>query len=312
VRVNLGYDANQQPTYRLAKIAEITHRTVPYMVDNRVETDLYLVLDVAGNTKQFKVSSISNGEFTPHEFERWMKAYEKNDLPFMNKREAQDKFAVIKKALNYVYAEDDVDNLVKARTQNLSKLPLKVLRQKKTEAKAQVAIAQDKNDDAEVARLVARIEELQEIIVEKSQAVEGDVSKVGNNYNERVREEMFKTTGTGTEHYYEEKGKAGAGNANAFVRRKTIQHVMHVGEEADRRKEQLEEEKKKKEQEEADALAEKKRKEEMIKASVLLSDIHGLKRKKNVDHDESTVLKGLAGSISQMEAAHDFELDLDI
>ena len=201
------------------------------------------------------------------------------------------------------------------KRQNLKHLPVNVLRQRRADTVAQMAVARDKGDESELEELQAVLEKLDELIAKKAAEVEKVSSAVGSSYNERVREAMFKTSGNNGEDYYkeEEEDADRQANPNPFVRRKTIQHVMHVGEEADRLKREADEKRKKIEAREAEAQAEKKRKEEMIQSSVLLSDMHALKRKKTMtEHDESHVLKSLDGVQGQLEKAHDFELDLDL
>ncbi len=201
------------------------------------------------------------------------------------------------------------------KRQNLKHLPVNVLRTRRADALALMVVARDKGDEGDMEELQAMLEKLEELINKKAVEVEKVSSVAGTSYNERVREAMFSTAGNRGEDYYKQDADAEklAANPNPFVRRKTIQHVMHVGEEADRLKREEEEKRRKIEAKEAEIAAEKKRKEDMIQSSVLLSDMHALKRKKTAtEHDETHVLNSLEGAQGQLEKAHDFELELDI
>jgi hypothetical protein len=200
------------------------------------------------------------------------------------------------------------------KRQNLKHLPVNVLRQRRADTLAQMTVARDRGDEGELEQLQAVMEKLEELIASKAEEVEKVGSVAGKSYNERVREAMFKTSGNNGEEYYKEDEEAeGQANPNPFVRRKTIQHVMHVGEEAERLKREADDKRKAVEAREAALQAEKKRKEDMIQSSVLLSDMHALKRKKTMtEHDESHVLQNLDGVQGQLEKAHDFELELEI
>jgi len=123
---------------------------------------------------------------------------------------------------------------------------------------------------------------------------------------------MFKTSGS--ENYYKEEKLDASGKAvsNPFVRRKTVQHMMHVGEEAELRKAAEEEERRKREEQEKAREEEKRKRTERIAQNALLSDMHALKRKKTLEPDEESIFGGLRGVQSKLEAAQDFEFDLDI
>jgi hypothetical protein len=164
---------------------------------------------------------------------------------------------------------------------------------------------------AEEDGLVAQLQELEEIIRDKAEEVEKVQGVTGKQFNKRVRDAMYETKHNGDE-YYGEQDEAASKEPNPFVRRKTIQHTMHFGEEAERKKQEETEKQRKVDEAEKAVLEEKERRGETIRASQLLSDIHSLKRKKSGLMEERTVLQGLEGTQRLIAQAHDFDLDLDI
>lgn len=302
VRVNIGLDANHNPMYRVAKVAAIK-RKGNYMIDH-VETNVYLVLQVGEAQKQFRISSVSNQKFTEAEWNRWNKS---NEKPF-SKQEFLKKVADIKHATEFVYTEEHVNQLVAHRTSNLRKLPVNVLRQKKSELLAKIVVLKDtKAPEEEVRKVQEEIEDLEELIEEKAELVEKRDTTAGLSYNERVR--ATATTGEGLENYYEEDDGT-VKTSNPFIRRKTIQHLMHVGEEAEKLKKEEEDAKKKLEEEEIAKIETKRKKEERRKQDAMLSDIHALKRKKTDDVEDYKNLLG--GAKKQLEQAHNFDIDIDL
>ncbi len=110
-----------------------------------------------------------------------------------------------------------------------------------------------------------------------------------------------------------------------FVRRKTIQHIMHVGEEADRLKQKeevmmtlrritttpfahppvLQEEKRKKEQQEAEEQRLRDEREARRQADPIASDMHALKRKKTeMEPVDVKSLNVVSGSLSCCHFPH--------
>ena len=319
VRVNLGQDNNQAAAYRVARIDEVKRRDKAYTVEAGKESRVHLVLAVGASLKTFRLSAVSNQPFTQPEFVRWLNAHKQNkELQLPSCFDTERKAADIERARNFVYTEEGVAALVRERSANLNKLPLNVLHLKKTEVKARRRVAREKGDVEGLELVQTEMDALQEEITARVELQEGATTataKVGSTYNERVREAMFKTDG---DSYYKEKERLQLKDsndrpvANPFVRRKTVQHVMHVGEEADRIKAEEEAKRKKRELEEEKRLEDKRLREERIAQSTLLSDMHGLKRKKMGEHDEESVIHGLTGHNSEMQAAHNFELDIDI
>jgi hypothetical protein len=110
----------------------------------------------------------------------------------------------------------------------------------------------------------------------------------------------------------QEEDESIAKEPNPFVRRKTIQHTMHYGEEAERLAREEAEKRRVLDDQDREVQEKKKKREEAIQSSALLSDMHKLKRKKVTVDDEKKVLDGLHGSQLQLSRAHDFELDIDI
>lgn len=204
--------------------------------------------------------------------------------------------------------------MIAERSRDLRTLALNILRRKKSEAVAQIKVAMDQvpPDAAKVAELKAQLQAIEEVIEEKANKTERTVSKIGSTFNERVREAMFKTSGEGgAEHYYDEEATdRSSANPNPFVRRKTIQHVMHVGEEAERLAREQQEEKRRLEEAEAEQRRLVAEREARRAADPIASDMHALKRKKT--EVETLTDHGVTGAAKQLVAAHDFDLDLDI
>lgn len=198
---------------------------------------------------------------------------------------------------------------------NLRKQPINVLRKRKLDVTNKLSVLRDNRVDLddqkdEEASLIQQLHELDELIKEKAEEVEKVAEIKGVSFNKRVREGMYETANHGEPNAGEEEEGASK-EPNPFVRRKTIQHTMHFGEEAERLAREEAEKRQRVEEQERAAQEEKKRKEEAIRASQLLSDINSLKRKKTAVVEERVVLQGLE-SAQLLSQAHNFELDIDI
>lgn len=190
-----------------------------------------------------------------------------------------------------------------------------MLRKRKLDVTGKLNVLRDNRvnlDDQreEEEKLVQQLHELDEIIKEKAEEVEKVAEVKGVSFNKRVREGMYETA-KHDEQEAEEQDEGASKEPNPFVRRKTIQHTMHFGEEAERLAREEAEKRRKIEEQEKAAAEEKRRKEEAIRASQLLSDINSLKRKKTGVVEERHVLQGLESS-QLLSQAHNFELDIDI
>lgn len=312
VRVNIGVDANQVAIYRVAEIKEVKRKNYTYMAEGK-QVDVQLVLSMAGALKLFKMTAISNKPYTEPEFRKWVKVMRENNKPLPTVGQAQTVRGQIVQAREHVYTQDEVDKLVEQRSRDLRKLPINVVRQKKAETIAAIKVQMDRVplDEDKLRQLREQLEDIERLIEEKAVKVERNVSKVGSTYNERVREAMFKTSTEGQENYYGDDGEDRSSAApNPFVRRKTIQHVMHVGEEADRLQKEQDAEKKRKEDAESEQARLRTEREARRAADPIASDMHALKRKKT--DAEPVDFKGLTAAAKQLVDAHDFDLDLEI
>ncbi len=312
VRVNIGVDANQVAIYRLAEVTEVRHKSYTYVVENK-HVDVQLVLSMAGAKKQFKLTAISNKPYTEAEFRKWAKVMRESNKPLPTVAQAQAVREQIVQAREHVYTQDEVDKLVEQRSRDLRKLPINVVRQKKAETIAAIKVQMDRVplEEDKLRQLREQLEDIERLIEEMAVKVERNVSKVGATYNERVREAMFKTSADGQENYYGADGEdRSSANPNPFVRRKTIQHVMHVGEEADRLQKEQNAEKQRKEDAEAELVRLRSEREARRAADPIASDMHALKRKKT--DAEPVDFKGLTAAAKQLVDAHNFDLDLEI
>lgn len=304
-------------------------------VDGR---DVYydLILGVGNSTKAWKVNMFSNQKLTEKEVQRWMRLQAEAGLPVLTKNAvARKREQMEKQVKEFVYTDDHVEKVggkkkkkklgfflkavwektIELRMSNLRKQPINVLRKKRFDLLRELDVLRDNRKDAldakeDEEKLLANLAELEEIIKEKSETVE-KVEVKGQSFNKRVREKMYETSQNG-EVYYGEENESAAKEPNPFVRRKTIQHTMSFGEEAERLAREEAEQRRKLEEEEKAAQEEKRRREEVVRGSELLSDVNALKRKKTVVTEERFVLQGLEGSHHLLAQAHNFDLDIDI
>ncbi|KAL6049461.1 RNA polymerase-associated protein rtf1 [Balamuthia mandrillaris] len=123
VRVGLGLDNNQRRTYRVAEIISVQEGEKRYQVG---KLDTLKVLEIAhashGRTT-FKVSYVSNSEFTPSEYTKWVAEMKKEGLPFPSRKDIEKKQDALRKLQNYVYTEADVDRIVKGNLRRKGKHP---------------------------------------------------------------------------------------------------------------------------------------------------------------------------------------------
>lgn len=170
----------------------------------------------------------------------------------------------------------------------------------------------DLNENVEEENeLKAQLQELDDIIKEKAEKVEKVAEVKGVSFNKRIRDKMYETEQNGEE-YYGHVDDSDVKEPNPFVRRKTIQHTMHFGEEAERLAREEAEKRRKIEEQERAAKEEQARREHTVKSSQLLSDIHSLKRTKTLVVEENAILQGLESTQQRVAQAHNFELDIDI
>jgi len=113
--------------------------------------------------------------------------------------------------------------------------------------------------------------------------------------------------------YYDQQERDLAdGRANPFVRRRTVQEVMVLGEEGDRRRREQREAALREAEERERLQQEMEEKERARMSNPVTKDLAALRRRKDSTQLDALILSGTAAAASEMRRAHDFELDIDI
>ncbi|XP_041468092.1 RNA polymerase-associated protein RTF1 homolog [Lytechinus variegatus] len=110
VRIGIGQN-NGRPVYRVAEIIDVVETAKVYPLGS-TRTNKGLRLKYASQERVFRLEFVSNQDFTDTEFKRWHEDMINGDYDLPTINDVENKEAMIKRALNYKYKEEDIEKIV--------------------------------------------------------------------------------------------------------------------------------------------------------------------------------------------------------
>ncbi|KAK7259007.1 hypothetical protein RIF29_24601 [Crotalaria pallida] len=214
VRVGIGR-SDSGPVYRLCMVQNVDggDPNRPYKVENRV-THKYLVCvwGSENSAKRFQVAVISDSAPLEKEFRQLLREVERTCSQMPSKMNVLEKRDAIRRTNTYVYSAATVKQMLEEK-KSASSRPLNIAVEK-DRLKNQLEIAKSKNDEAEMDRIFAKLQELEAL----RQARESDTKAIRlAEMNRKNKVENFKNS---SEHK-NINAKAGEEGYDPFSRRWT-------------------------------------------------------------------------------------------
>ncbi|XP_068643033.1 protein RTF1 homolog [Aristolochia californica] len=163
VRVGIGMSRNRESIYRLCMVRNVdaSEPDRQYKLENRT-THKYLncVWGNESSAARWQMARVSDSPPTLKEFEEWVREVERSGARMVPRHYVLEKKDAIQKIANtYVYSAETVKQMVQEKKLASSR-PLNVAAEKDRLQK-EMEIAQSRNDEAEVERILARLLELE-------------------------------------------------------------------------------------------------------------------------------------------------------
>ncbi|KAG9444385.1 hypothetical protein H6P81_015725 [Aristolochia fimbriata] len=190
VRVGIGMSRNRESIYRLCMVRNVdaSEPDRQYKLENRI-THKYLncVWGNESSAARWQMARVSDSPPTLKEFEEWAREVERSGARMVPRQDVLEKKEAIQKiASTYVYSAETVKQMVQEK-KSASSRPLNVAAEK-DRLRKEMDIAQSRNDDNEVERIRARLQEL-----EASRQVKKDAKAIRlAEMNRKNRAENFK------------------------------------------------------------------------------------------------------------------------
>ncbi|XP_030854817.1 RNA polymerase-associated protein RTF1 homolog [Strongylocentrotus purpuratus] len=110
VRIGIGQN-NGRPVYRVAEIIDVVETAKIYPL-GATRTNKGLKLKYASQERVFRLEFVSNQDFSETEFKRWHEDMINGDYDLPTINDVEHKEAIIKRALDYKYKEEDIEKIV--------------------------------------------------------------------------------------------------------------------------------------------------------------------------------------------------------
>lgn len=113
VRIGIGQNEGRS-IYRCTEIVDVCETAKVYNV-GKARTNTGLKLKFGKQERVFRLEFISNSQFSPSEFEKWKQACLEAGIGLPTKDYVDKKHHEVKKAMQYEYSSEDVDQIIKRK-----------------------------------------------------------------------------------------------------------------------------------------------------------------------------------------------------
>ncbi|KAL2467245.1 Protein RTF1-like protein [Abeliophyllum distichum] len=188
-RVGIG-KSRSGPIYRLCMVRNVdaTEPDRQYKLDNKTTYKyLNVVWGNESSAARWQMAMISDSSPLKEEFEQWVREVERSDGHMLSKQEVLEKRDAIQKTNTFVYSAATVKQMLQEK-KSATWRPLNVAAEK-DRLRRELEVAKMRDDEVEVERIKARLQELEE-----SRQTQGKDSKAIRlaEMNKRNRVENFK------------------------------------------------------------------------------------------------------------------------
>ena len=231
LRVNVGVDKHNHPTYRIAELKKLVPASRVYFIKAGAPTDMALRAVIAKSERDLRMDVISNAPFTEEEFAYWRRGLEeaKVKLPYASNGAAKKKIAQLKAFHAQPLTDAIIAGMIEKKRQVMktqhSSSPRDLLAEQ-TLLQQHHRKALEQGDHSEATRLAAQLEALQAKKSQQQSRMEDVRLAVMDDLNRRNRAVNLET-GRLAELAADSAGAEGTTSANdPFQRRKCKPRII--------------------------------------------------------------------------------------
>ncbi|VDO04732.1 unnamed protein product [Rodentolepis nana] len=158
VRIHVGVQSDV-PIYRISEIVNVKEMSKPYDL-GKTRTNKGLVLRRGKDEHTFRIMFVSNSRFLPQEFESFKRIAAQTGMRLPTMDFIAKKYREIQKAINEPVCDEKVVEQIVQSKRRFRKAPTNFA-MRKAELMKQREVAKENNDEKEVERIDADIEELE-------------------------------------------------------------------------------------------------------------------------------------------------------
>nr|CDS28316.1 RNA polymerase associated protein RTF1 [Hymenolepis microstoma] len=158
VRIHVGVQRDV-PIYRISEIVSVKEMSKPYDL-GKTRTNKGLVLRRGKDEHTFRIMFVSNSRFLPQEFESFKRIAARTGMKLPTMDFIAKKYREIQKAINEPICDEKVVEQIVQSKRRFRKAPTNFA-MRKAELMKQREVAKENNDEKEVERIDADIEELE-------------------------------------------------------------------------------------------------------------------------------------------------------
>ncbi|KAG8272089.1 RNA polymerase-associated protein rtf1 [Homalodisca vitripennis] len=174
VRIGIG-NHNGKPVYRVAEISGVCETAKIYQLGT-TRTNKGLKLRHGAQERVFRLEFVSNQEFTDTEYLKWRETCALQGISIPTVQDLDNKLRDIKEAMIYEFKEEDIEKIVKEK-ERFKQNPYNYA-MKKTQLMKDRDMAQAKGDEVEAARIIQKLQELEERAVELDKMRTSTISSI--------------------------------------------------------------------------------------------------------------------------------------